>query len=68
MSNKRNAIFTIGAFCSPREIQTKDGERYWCWVVDEFMDESYKGGKVFNPPEWSDTLKGLLVNTTAEEE
>jgi len=57
-------IYTTGAFLYPVEWVDESGETYWVWVVDEFIDDSFKEGNIFNPPELAPTLKELMVNTT----
>lgn len=63
MTDKTNIelpiIYTTGAFLCPRKFFTRDGEETWCWVVEEFTDDSYYAGNVFNPPEFGRTKTEL---------
>ena len=53
-------IFTTGVFL--RQIKViQDGQELWMWTVAEFVDDSFKDGEVFNPPELSETEEGLWV-------
>jgi hypothetical protein len=53
-------IFTIGAFLQPMKIQREDGREYWVWTVTEFIDDSFRDGKVFNPKESAENLESFL--------
>ena len=57
-------IFTTGAYLFPMKIKDSEGNDFWGWVVSDFDDTSFRDGDVYNPPEFSDTLNGLLVNTS----
>ncbi|MDR1553826.1 MAG: hypothetical protein LBS69_10245 [Prevotellaceae bacterium] len=61
-------IFTTGAYLQPMKIQKKDGGEYWVWTVTEFIDDSFKDGKVYNPPEIANTLDDLLQYDDENEE
>ncbi len=55
-------IFTTGAFLRPIKV-VQDGEELWMWTVAEFIDDSFKDGKIFNPSEVSQTQKDLLTES-----
>ena len=56
-------IFTTGAFLRPIKV-IQDGQELWMWTVAEFIDDSFKDGHVFNPPELSEAEEALLVDLT----
>ena len=59
VSNYESTIFTTGAFLKPIKIKNKIKE-IWVWCVSEFIDDSYKDGKIFNPIEYSNNKESLL--------
>ncbi|MDR1543652.1 MAG: hypothetical protein LBS50_04430 [Prevotellaceae bacterium] len=54
-------IFTTGAHLQPIQVKKEDGIKYWVWTVTEFVDDSFKDGKVFNPKESAENLENLLT-------
>ena len=58
-------IFTTGAFLRPIKV-FQDGEELWMWTVAEFIDDSFKDGQIFNPPEVSQAKEDLFTNTTPD--
>ncbi len=56
-------IFTTGAFLRPIKVIQNDQE-LWMWMVAEFIDDSFKDGEIFNPPELSETEEDLLLDLT----
>ncbi len=52
-------MFTGGAFVRPECVE-KDGRKMWCWVVSEFMDDSYWNGMYIEPRELAKTRDGLI--------
>ncbi|MDQ3754198.1 MAG: hypothetical protein M3371_05635 [Acidobacteriota bacterium] len=61
----RPALFTTGAFISPRKI-TVDGKEHWFWIVESFEGDSYFEGAVCNPLESSETKQGLFAELERE--
>ncbi|MFN2393826.1 MAG: hypothetical protein ABR566_17925 [Pyrinomonadaceae bacterium] len=59
------ALFTAGAFISPRKIIV-DGKEHWFWVVESFEGDSYFEGEVCNPLESSETKQGLFAELERE--
>ena len=59
LSSYDTTIFTTGAFLKPIKIKNKSKE-IWVWCVSEFIDDSYKDGKIFNPIEYSNNKENLL--------
>lgn len=57
-------VFTTGAFLRPIKV-VQDGQELWMWTVAEFIDDTFKDGAVFNPPELSETEDALWVDLTA---
>ena len=66
--NENPIIFTTGAFLKPLKTITTEGNEIWVWCVTEFVDDSYLNGNCFNPEEFGNSIKALLVNTTSENE
>ena len=62
---KGTLIFTTGAFLRPIKV-IQDGQELWMWTVAEFIDDSFKDGGIFNPPEVSTTQETLFTNTTPD--
>lgn len=58
-------IYTTGANLRPITFVV-DGKARWAWVVDEFIDDSFKDGDVYNPNEFGNTKDELLINTTPD--
>ncbi len=54
-------VFTTGAFIKPIKIVDGEGKEKWIWYVSEFVDDTFKGGEVYNPLESADTLKNLVT-------
>ena len=53
-------IFTTGAFLVPMEL-TKNGEKRFIWVVDEFDDDTYNdNGILCSPNLYADSKDCLL--------
>ena len=61
-----NTIFTTGAYLKPQKIVDSCGNEKWVWVIVEFIDDSFKDGAVFNPPEVADSHQELYRNMTHE--
>ena len=59
-------IYTTGANLRPMSFVC-DGRAKWMWVVVEFVDDSFRDGDVYNPPECAATKDELLTDTTQEE-
>ncbi len=60
-------IFTTGAHLQPMKVKNENGGEYWIWTVSEFVDDSFKDGKVFNPTETAKSLEDILICTTTDE-
>lgn len=60
-------IYTNGAFLLPFKIMDADGKGTWFWRVSEFNNDSYKEGKIFNPPEFAVSKEQLLTDSSFEE-
>ena len=58
---KTSCIYTTGAFVHPVEIQDKDSNRQWRWVVSQFEDDTYLDGKTCNPVVSAETCEKLLL-------
>lgn len=56
---KEPLVFTTGAFLKPMRT-TFEGRAIWLWTVTEFIDDSFKDGLVYNPPEFGETKENLL--------
>ena len=56
----RPIIFTTGAFLSPKKFILSNGETWWGWLVEEFVNNSYYDGEIFNPTEFASTKTQLL--------
>ena len=50
--------FTTGAFLVP--VLCADGK--WRWAVEEFGDDTFRDGEVFNPQEAADTEAALQAS------
>jgi len=57
-----NTIFTTGAYVRPQIVIDEQGDEKWVWVIAEFIDDSFKDGVVFNPPEVADNHQELCKN------
>jgi len=57
-----NTIFTTGAYLKPQKVTDAIGNEKWVWVVAEIIDDSFKVGEVFNPPEIANTHNELYRN------
>jgi len=44
-------IFTTGAFLVPMQVKDVNGNDFWIWSVEQFVDDSYYNGEAFNPVE-----------------
>lgn len=53
-------IFTTGAFLKPTKVIDSQGKKIWIWRVSEFVDDSFKDGKIYNPSENAETLEKLV--------
>ena len=62
---KGTLIFTTGTFLRPIKV-IQDGQELWMWTIAEFIDDSFKDGEVFNPPELSEIEEGLWVECDGE--
>jgi uncharacterized protein YrzB (UPF0473 family) len=60
-------IFTTGAFLQPIQIMDENGNEKWFWVVNEFIDDSFQDGLIYNPKEFGKSKDELLENTTSQE-
>lgn len=50
-------IYTTGAFLSPVKV----GE-HWVWMVDQFEDDSFLDGDVYNPLESAASRDALILS------
>jgi hypothetical protein len=57
-------IYTTGAYLSPKQMP--DGA--WCWIVDQFEDDTFKGGDIYNPKAYAETEAELIKNGDDENE
>jgi len=57
-------IFTTGAFLQPMQVLDESGNEKWFWVVNEFIDDSFQDGEIYNPKEFGKSKKELIENTT----
>jgi hypothetical protein len=65
LQNTNNTqIFTTDAYLQPMKITDKTGKEFWIWTGESFEEDSFKDGKICNPPETAESLEKLLVNTT----
>ncbi len=55
-------IYTIGAFLKPMKVTDSEGKEIWVWYVSEFNEGSFKDGKSYNPKEFANSKKELLVS------
>ncbi|PJH75828.1 MAG: hypothetical protein CO064_04590 [Anaerolineae bacterium CG_4_9_14_0_8_um_filter_58_9] len=53
-------VFTTGALLQPLKVVNRDGSEVWFWVVSEFIDDTFRDGQVYNPPETAKSKKELL--------
>ena len=61
-------IYTNGAFCEPIRFRRRNGEITWLWVVTEFIDDSFRNGRVVIPREEAETSEELIVPDEDDEE
>jgi hypothetical protein len=67
MTSSKNIIYTTGALLYPQQVTDMLGNVIWMWTVAEFTDNSFKEGKVFNPPETAESLDLLITNDNQNE-
>ena len=41
-------VVTTGAYLIPMRIMDNMGNETWRWVVSDFIDDTYKNGKVYD--------------------
>ena len=61
-------IFTTGAHLRPIWTTDTSGKRMLVWLVIEFVDNSFRDGEIFNPPEVGYSIEELTVNETPMDE
>ena len=53
----KHQIFATGVHLTPIKVDKK----WWGWVASQFEDDSFRDGKVYNPPERAETLEELTM-------
>jgi len=58
-------IFATGVFLQPVKCTINDKEQ-WRWVAVGFEDDSFFNGKIVNPYDYADNIKGLIIAESEE--
>lgn len=57
-------IYTTGAYLRPLQVKNTDGEEFWIWTVEQFEDDTYKSGNIYNPNIIANSLEQLIEEIT----